>query len=334
MTSLRVRRLRATSRGRRVALLASLAGLLFGTVVTAAPSVAEQPITPTSIIVEVFTNTQDVGGSDPFVLAEVDNQDPNLHEDELSVRLTLQPAGATFNSDTTVKLTVGGLGTGTFSPSSVIFHRDLPSEVFTGITYNKVESGITMLASAGKGQKAISSTNEPTNIFDIQYDVILQDATQNNVTLGADTCTRASVTLCAVVLLPNGVPSRTALATGACTTYYIGCTRTDGRIVSFMADLNLIDPDTGLPFYDNANPVTILMRCDKAYCKGGGVSSYTLLRWADWGSLTFEETPACQVKGQVQAGEDNCVDYVQSHRDNAGDLILYWLVATDPRGTM
>lgn len=315
---------RPASRRYRAGLLAALAGLFLGTVVTAVPSAADQPITPTSILVEVYTNTQDVGGSDPFVLAEVDNQDPSNHEDELNARLTLQPAGATFNTDTTVTLTVGGLGTGTFSPSTVTFPRNTSTPVvFPGITYNKVESGITMLASAGKGQKAISGG--PSNVFDIQYDVILQPATTNSVTLGADTCTTASQTLCAVVFLPQGVASRTALATGACTTYYTGCTSVNGRIISFMADL------TG---YGNTNPVTVLMRCDKTYCKGGGVTSYTLLRWANWGSLTFEPTPACQVKGQVQAGEDNCVDYVQSHRDNAGDLLLYWLVARDPRGTI
>lgn len=332
MHSLRTRRSgRQVSHRRRLGPLVALAGLFLGTVVVAGPSVALQPITPTSITVEVFTNTQDVGGSDPFVLAEVDNHDPALHEDELSVRLTLNPAGATFNQDTDVKLTVGGLGTGAFSPSTVTFPRDTSIPVvFPGITYNKVESGITMLASAGKGAKAI--LGGPSNVFDIQYDVILQPATTNNITLGSDTCTTASPTLCAVVLLPNGVASRTALATGACTTYYTGCTSINGRIISFMADL--IGPDPNNPVYSNTNPVTILMRCDKVYCKGGGISSYTLLRWATWGSLTFEATPACQVKGQVQAGQDNCVDYVQSHRDNAGDLILYWLVARDPRGTI
>lgn len=325
MHSLRTRRPgRQVSHRRRLGPLFALAGLFLGTVVVAAPSVALQPITPTSITVEVFTNTQDVGGSDPFVLAEVDNKDPNLHEDELSVRLTLNPAGATFNQDTDVKLTVGGLGTGAFSPSTVTFPRDTSIPVvFPGITYNKVESGITMLASAGKGQKAISG--ETVGTFDIQYDVILQPATTNNITLGSDTCTTASTTLCGVVLLPNGVASRAALATGACTTYYATCTSINGRIVSFMADL------TG---YGNTNPVTILMRCDKTYCKGGGVSSYTILARPNWSALTFTPAPACEVKGQVQAGENYCVDYVQSHRDNAGDLILYWLVARDPRGTI
>ena len=327
MRAFRARRLaRPTAHGHRLGALAALVGLFLGAVATAAPSGAAQPITPTDITVTVTTKTQDVGGADPFVLAEVDNQSATDKSDELTVRLDLVPAGATFNQDTPVTLTVGGLGSGTFTPSKVTFPRDVEFAVFEGITYDKVESGISMLASAGKGQKVVTST-KPSNVFDIQYDLVLQDKTTQNVTLGADTCTVSSQVLCAVVLLPNGVPSRAALATGACTTYYADCTRTDGRIISFMADL--------VGTYGPTNPVTIVLRCDKSYCKGGGVSSYAVLARPNWKELTFSEAPACQVKGQVpDAPPYYCVDYVQSHRDNAGDLILYWLVARDPRGTV
>jgi hypothetical protein len=86
--------------------------------------------------------------------------------------------------------------------------------------------------------------------------------------------------------------------------------------------------------YTREDPATILVRCDKTFCKGGGVGSYTIQATVPWDELNFEPVPACQIKGQVQAGENYCVDYVQSHRDNAGDLLLYWLVAEDLRGTI
>jgi hypothetical protein len=291
--------------------------------------------------VTVSTQTQDtVGGKDPVVLVEVDNNDPENHEDELFVTLELSPPGTTFNQDTEVRLTAGGLGTGTFSPSTVIFPKNLPSVVIDRITYDKVESGISLVASSGKGQKLVTGSSFDTHgfagLFDVGYDVVLQPATTDPVTLGGGCTATRDVPLCARVVLHKGIASRSALAIGACTDYYsaidpanpgaAACSDKAGRIVSFMADVELT--------YTREDPATIILVCDKSYCKGGGISSYTLNTRLDWDALTFTDAPACQVKGQVPAGAPHCVDYVQSRRDNAGDLILYWLVAFDPRGAI
>lgn len=329
---------RPSSRAHRFATLAAVAGLLLGVVATAAPSGAAPAPAPT-FKVTVSTQTQDtVGGKDPAVLVEVDNNDPGNHEDELFVTLELSPPGTTFNQDTEVRLTVGGLGTGTFSPSTVIFPKNLPSVVFDKITYDTVESGISLVATSGKGQKLVTGSSVATDpvagVFDVGYDVVLQGPTSAPVTLGGDCTATPDVPLCAKVLLHKGMATRSALAVGACTTYYTNpadpdsaaCSKTTGRIVSFMADVELT--------YTREDPATIILVCDKSYCRGGGISSYTLNTRLDWNALTFTDAPACQVKGQVPAGVPHCVDYVQSRRDNAGDLILYWLVAFDPRGAI
>lgn len=321
-----------TSRARTVGILMTLVGLLLGVVAAAAPSGALPAPSPT-FLVSVSTETQaSVGGQDPVVLVEVDNNDPNNHEDELFVTLKLMPEGTTFNQDTEVRLTAGGLGTGDFSPSTVIFPKDVTSVDFDPIsfTYNKVESGISLVASSGRGPKLVTGSSA---LFDVGYDVVFQAPTGNAVTLGSDCTATRDVPLCAEVLLHKGISSRSALAIGKCTEYYSdplnvdkACSNTEGRIVSFMADVELT--------YSPEDPATIILRCDKSYCKGGGVTSYTLNARLDWNALNFTDAPACEVKGKVQDGEPYCVDYVQSRRDNAGDLILYWLIAYDPRGAI
>lgn len=320
-------RTRSRSRATTVGVLGAVIGLFLGLIAVAAPSGAAPVVVTFDVVVSTETQ-QTVGGNDPVVLVEADNGDPANHEDELFVTLTLQPPGTTFKQDTVVRLTPGGSGTGAFSPSSVIFPKDETTWEFSGITYGTVESGITLVATSGRGPKAVTGTSA---VFDVGYDVVFQDTTTNPVTLETDCVASRTTPLCAQVLLPKGVPTRSALAIGACQEYYstgqdAACRSAEGSIVSFMADVELT--------YKPEDPATIIVHCDKSYCKGGGVTQYTLMARPDWDGLTFAAAPACATKGQVQAGEPYCVDYVQSKRDNAGDLILYWLVAFDPRGAI
>ena len=58
---------------------------------------------------------------------------------------------------------------------------------------------------------------------------------------------------------------------------------------------------------------------------------------------SLEASPACKTKGQLNPASDYpvgdqrvhfCTDYVASHRDNAGDLLLEILFDKDLRSTM
>ena len=77
-----------------------------------------------------------------------------------------------------------------------------------------------------------------------------------------------------------------------------------------------------------APPATFILRCDKARCSGKGVSSYTA-KIALSNSGAFSDSPACTSKGVLNAGAHFCTDYVSSHRDNAGDLLLEVLFDRD-----
>ncbi|HEX3337481.1 MAG TPA: hypothetical protein VHS54_13545, partial [Jatrophihabitans sp.] len=79
----------------------------------------------------------------------------------------------------------------------------------------------------------------------------------------------------------------------------------------------------------------LIIRCSKQQCPGGGVKSYTIkVSFSASGPLGTVAAP-CAAKGVAQdaAGHTFCTDYVQSHRDNAGDALLYLLFTNDMRAS-
>jgi hypothetical protein len=77
-------------------------------------------------------------------------------------------------------------------------------------------------------------------------------------------------------------------------------------------------------------PATLVVKCDKSLCAGGGINSYHL------GVVLVPGTPeqiapSCPSKGVVGATQSFCVDYVQSTRDNAGDTHLFLLFVEDAK---
>ena len=131
----------------------------------------------------------------------------------------------------------------------------------------------------------------------------------------------ASDPVCGDLLLPEsaGVLSDQLLSQGACN----GLCNSLG---SFLQVLVSVDPAV----YNNRNPIEVVAKCDKSLCSGGGIKSY---------SVSVQLTPAsppvpsppCSAKGVVDAGRSFCTDYVQSTRDNAGDLLLSVLLAQDAK---
>ena len=87
--------------------------------------------------------------------------------------------------------------------------------------------------------------------------------------------------------------------------------------------------------YSKTAPATLVLRCDKSQVRGKGVSTYTakVSPWRSSGALA-DSLPPAPSKGVLGDGVDFCTDYVSSHRDNAGDLLLEVLFDKDMRGTM
>lgn len=135
--------------------------------------------------------------------------------------------------------------------------------------------------------------------------------------------------VCADLVLPSGVSSDVVLTTGLCdATVTCG---SDKDLVQVLADLTGVTRTT---------PAKLIVKCDKSACPGGGVPSYKVLfSISPDSSVPLSEAPACSSKNVVDEAYMTpdggyCVDYVQSKRDNAGDLHLYLLFTQDARGSM
>ncbi len=132
----------------------------------------------------------------------------------------------------------------------------------------------------------------------------------------------AEITTCADLVLPMGVASDVFFSTGVCDSR-VGCE--SGRdVIQVLADLGAA--------YGNDNPATVIVKCDKSLCGGGGVPSYKLKVNLD-ATGPLADAPACASKGIIPSGMTSCVDYVQSKRDGSGDTYIYWLVSRDARSS-
>jgi hypothetical protein len=139
------------------------------------------------------------------------------------------------------------------------------------------------------------------------------------------------VPTCGYLLLPNGANGHVTLSLGSCDGV-ADCRAagpTEALVVMALADLK---DQEGDPLYGNQAPATLVVACDKVLCGQAGVPKLPLLfSFADSGPLT-EEAPPCPAKGVLGEGQEACVDYVQSTRDN-GDLYSYLLFDRDLRAS-
>ena len=316
-------------RAAATAALLLVAGL-FVSSLAATPSGAAPPgsTTPPNLVVSVSTDNSALAGAPgaavPTVLAA---------KGSATIRVTISVSdGTELSKGTVINLTALHSATqgplGSVSPGSVSVPTKGTSATFV-VSYTAAEDGITLRAAL---KKTTSTSPQPgqSSAFDVLDTLKLTPKGDPSLTtgLGADSCTsRTNVSVCGVVILPKGIGSpNAALATGSCTD--VLCT--GGKEVQFIAGLT--DP-TGANLYSRTNPATLVLQCDKSKCAGHGVSFYTAkLSLSATGPLTV--APACVSKGVMQAGVDFCVDYVASHKDNAGDVLLHVLFFTDMRGTI
>jgi hypothetical protein len=314
-------------RAAATAALLLVAGL-FAASVAATPSEAAPVSTPPNLVVSVSTDNSALTGAPsaavPTVLAAQDTP-------TIKVTITLSDGselskGMVINLTALHSATVGPFGA--FSPSSVTVPIKGTSATFM-VSYTEAEDGVTLRAAL---KKTTNTSPQPgvSLPFDVLDTLKLTPKGDPSLTtgLGANDCTsQTNVSVCGVVILPNGIGSpNAALALGSCTA--TGCT--GGKEVQFIAGLT---DDTGANLYSRTNPATLVLQCDKTKCAGHGVSFYTAkLSLSATGPLT--EADACVSKGVIQDGVDFCVDYVASHKDNAGDVLLHVLFFTDMRGTI
>ena len=195
-------------------------------------------------------------------------------------------------------------------------------------------SGAVYSAYGNAQSFAVSSPQLTGTTFTVDVQALLSfTQTKPNKAARLSTCTAMTATqpTCATLLLPNGaISAQTILTEQDCLTA-IGftCRTGSGSVPSLMVDgiANLGS------LYSVTNPATLIVGCDKTICGNGGVKDFNLL-------VQLKNDPgatlaaACPSKGQISpTGPKFCVDYVQSTRDNAGDLFLYLLFADDVRGS-
>ena len=217
--------------------------------------------------------------------------------------------------------------------SSTGIAKDLRLAVANGVVLTATPVERTALRALGTGSSMA---------FDVVKDTALVPVPANRdpvvVTKTGVPCQPTpEVETCVDVLLPKGLDAPEGLntanvffSTGSCDG--VGCSKPGLDVLQVLADLGSRYPKTA--------PATLVVKCDKSLCEGGGIKQYVLRASLDpTGPLS--PVPACAVKGVIDPDVtpddptdteiESCVDYVQSKRDGSGDTYLYWLVTRDAR---
>ena len=316
-------------RGRIVrftAIFAAVGTALAVTAISAQSSVAST-IAVTGVSASASTPNSGLGGAVPTVLVAAGGP--------FTLTVTLQPAGATFTKDTSLAVTAslasGGKPHGSFGPSTITMPAGVNSAQFSE-SYSAVDNGVIATVGPAKTKGGTSTiTPGSTAPFDVLKTIVTfagsDPSLLTGVAVGDASCTVVtSESECGTIVLSHGASSaQGALTLGACTPDLL-CT-SGGQVVQFIA---------GLSGYSTTDPALLIIRCAKTECPGKGVKSYTVkASFSASGPLSLVVQP-CATKGVAldAFGNQFCTDYVQSHRDNAGGLLLYVLFVNDFRGSI
>ncbi|MGH3510114.1 MAG: hypothetical protein ACRDPI_07785 [Nocardioidaceae bacterium] len=191
---------------------------------------------------------------------------------------------------------------------------------FTGVTLGHGANGVVLAATAtASDSSTISGSSAPFDVLSAAQS--FAQGTPVSSIGGTTTSNGCDATpadpVCGTLLLPSGASdSDIFLSQGVCS----GLSDCSGSFIQAILSLNT----------DRQHPATLVMTCDKSLCQGGSIKSYHLVVNLGPG-LGDETAPACPSKGAVGAGQQFCVDYVQSHRSNAGDTLLYLLFVNDAK---
>jgi hypothetical protein len=226
---------------------------------------------------------------------------------------------AAYTGTTTLQ-TSGGSGTlaGTTSAS----FTNQSTVTVAGATYTGYGNGISLTASAA------GLTSATTTINVSLFATVQNSAPGQNTTVTSGSCTDAtpSVPVCSSVILPNGANGPIVLSEAACNPFTPCLTGTQNQAL-------LVDTTAALSgLYTRNKPATLQLRCDKTLCGGGSANGFPIL-FKPTGGATFLTAPACPSKGRIGPDQTFCQDFVQDHRDNAGDLVAYVLFLDDLKST-
>ncbi len=317
-----------------------LASGLAATPSDAAPPGGDTPTIFLSLATPTTANTGDLTGAPgeaiPDVLAA---KGVTPISTVLSVSDGSELSKGTVINLTAVKMDSNGKVTaaaGTFTPSSFTVPTKGASFPIS-VTYSRADTDVFIQAALKKPTKTSPGAGLTPTSFDVvdslafAYAANPDDDAKLRTGFGATECTSDSTAkVCGIVVLPQGITSNAAaLSSGICAD--ANCNGAEE--VQFIAGLSNL-------YAAPAPPATLTLRCDKATCKGKGVSSYTA-RISLLSSGELVDSPACTTKGVLNtdypAGDPRlhfCTDYVASHRDNAGDLLMVVLFDKDMRGTI
>lgn len=219
---------------------------------------------------------------------------------------------------------------------TVVVPRGRSTATFTDLTYSPFGNGVELRVRAVSGDPLTATTVT----FDVALSAVSRGANPRVATSLSDPACpapTAEVPTCGYLELPNGARGPVTLALNSCegvpTTTTSACRQnadgTTGLVVLALADLK---DDTDQPLYGPTQPATLVVACDKVLCGKAGVTKIPLLvDLTNTGPL--HEAPPCPGKGRLGPGQQACVDYVQSRRDNAGDLYTYLLFDYDARAS-
>ena len=226
---------------------------------------------------------------------------------------------------TTVALSVGS-GTGTLSGTlKVTIAAGTSQATIAGARYSVAENGVVLVVSGTKGDSLL-----PGHV-NVDVQVLAAEFTGNgktSFTLSSSQCTSPSpqIPTCATTTFQHGANGKTFLSEGVCQGKAAACLANAGETSLLM---NVTADISGLG-YTRTDPAVSIIACDKSLCGGGNINQIPL--FVDFNNTgTYVQVPACPSKGTIAPAPapPYCVDYVSSHRDNAGDTLLVFDFADD-----
>lgn len=193
---------------------------------------------------------------------------------------------------------------------------------FDGVSIAKAANGVSLRASVARGSSK-GTASPPSDEFNVllSSSSTPQDTALSQIggiagTDGSGCTATPESPICADLLLPNGSDTGILMSLGLC----------DGLGKCVGSDAQAL---VGLSQYGPDDPATMIVKCDKTLCGGGGINKQKLAVEPSGGG-GFVTAPACPAKNDL-GSLPFCVDYVQSTRDNAGDTFLYLLFLHDVR---
>ncbi|MDL9981036.1 hypothetical protein [Microbacterium candidum] len=306
--------------------LIAVAALTLACVVAPAAAEAAPPPTPTSMTV--------VAQTDPAIAAQLAGVPSQALPSvltaagkpfQLVIALWIGSTPASYSTAMTVNLTAS-TGPGQLSVTQIV----IPAGA-TGATvsesYSAATTSLQVTATTGTKKAPLIAT---TGAFPVEKNLAVfsgQSSSLTGGTAGADGAGCTTVTpaqpMCGILSLPKGANGSVALSLGLCPA---GQPCSKGALVTqFIANMD------GL--YTRTAPAKMTIICDKSLCGQAGVNKFSAV-WSQSATGALAVVQPCPSKGVIGASQNFCTDYVQSTRDNAGDLLLVVLFLNDLRGAV